>query len=222
MELFFTTIAFFIITLAASYIFYNRIKLAQIEYDRSRQIIRDIADSFSLQVSRLEKAIDVIEREAVESQYIARQALSSSEEYSELTLRGFEEIKKISDRLNETEKTIKEIRKEMIKLAESPRITDIPTEIEAAIPIQEEDILDQLTETELEMLVLIEEMGEGTVPEIKDKIDKSREHTARTLKKLYDKGFVDRNTSSMPYRYHIRKEIKDLVLKKKEVVEVGF
>jgi predicted transcriptional regulator len=65
----------------------------------------------------------------------------------------------------------------------------------------------------LEMIV---DVGEGTVPEIRAAINKTREHTARLLKKLYDKGYVDRNTSGMPYRYSIRKEIRDLILQRKE------
>ena len=69
---------------------------------------------------------------------------------------------------------------------------------------------------------MIVDTGEGTVPEIKEIIEKTREHTARLLKKLYDKGFVDRNTSSMPYRYSIRKEIRDLILEQNETNTVGL
>jgi predicted transcriptional regulator len=54
-------------------------------------------------------------------------------------------------------------------------------------------------------------MGDGSVPEIREKIQKTREHTARLLKKLFDRGFIDRNTRSMPYRYHLRKEIVEIV-----------
>ena len=52
---------------------------------------------------------------------------------------------------------------------------------------------------------------DDVVDKIREKIQKTREHTARLLKKLFDKGFIDRNTRSMPYRYHLRKEIVDLV-----------
>ena len=63
----------------------------------------------------------------------------------------------------------------------------------------------------LTVLKIIDEMGEGSVPEIRGRIQKTREHTARLLKKLFDRGFIDRNTSGMPYRYHLRKEIVELV-----------
>jgi DNA-binding MarR family transcriptional regulator len=83
--------------------------------------------------------------------------------------------------------------------------------LDAPIPLQQGDVLDQLTPTEFDVLTLIDEMGEGSVPEIRERIQKTREHTARLLKKLFDKGFIDRNTSSMPYRYHLRKEVVELV-----------
>ena len=59
--------------------------------------------------------------------------------------------------------------------------------------------------------MILDELSEGTVPEIKRRINKTREHTARMLKKLYDKGFIDRNTSSIPYRYYLRKEVKEII-----------
>jgi len=85
-----------------------------------------------------------------------------------------------------------------------------------------EDILQTLTNTELEVLKMIVDFGEGTVPEIKEQIQKTREHTARLLKKLYDKGFIDRNTNSMPYRYSIRKEIRDLIQEQNEASTIGL
>jgi predicted transcriptional regulator len=72
-------------------------------------------------------------------------------------------------------------------------------------------VLAQLTETEFTALKKITELGEGTVPKIKEHIGTTREHTARMLKKLYESGFVDRSTNTMPYKYSVRKEIRDLI-----------
>ncbi len=88
--------------------------------------------------------------------------------------------------------------------------------VDAPIPLEQNAILESLTETELKVLTLIEELGEGSVPAIRERINKTREHTARLLKKLFEMGFIDRNTSGMPYRYYIRKEIKELIQRKKE------
>ena len=92
----------------------------------------------------------------------------------------------------------------------------------APIPVEGDNILQQITGTELEVLKMIVDLGEGTVPEIKGVIGKTREHTARLLKKLYEKGYIDRNTSSMPYRYSIRKEIRELIMGQSEEPTLNF
>ncbi|MBS7652342.1 MAG: MarR family transcriptional regulator [Candidatus Bathyarchaeia archaeon] len=79
------------------------------------------------------------------------------------------------------------------------------------------DALLNLTNTEIEVLTIIEENGEASVSEIKKRINKTREHTARLLKKLYDKGYIDRNSSRMPYRYYVRKELKDKIKRKPNI-----
>jgi len=53
-------------------------------------------------------------------------------------------------------------------------------------------------------------------------VNKTREHTARLLKKLFDSGYIDRNTSGMPYRYSVRKEIKDLIQQQKENTQISL
>jgi len=78
-----------------------------------------------------------------------------------------------------------------------------------------------LTPTEIEVLMIIAEMEECSVPEIRERIRKTREHTARLLKKLYERGFIDRNTSGMPYRYRVRKEIKELIKQQKERMKLA-
>ena len=124
---------------------------------------------------------------------------------------GIDERKLLAERFEGTEKTIEKIRKEIQELSKRPVPLVRAVPMDAPIPLQQGDVLDQLTPTELDVLTLIDELGEGSVPEIRERIQKTREHTARLLKKLFDKGFIDRNTSSMPYRYHLRKEVVELV-----------
>jgi DNA-binding MarR family transcriptional regulator len=93
--------------------------------------------------------------------------------------------------------------------------------VEAPIPVMQDRIIEQLTETEFSVLAIIDELGEGSVPDIKERIQKTREHTARLLKKLYERGYIDRSTSSMPYRYYIRKEIKEIVAQHKQKMKIS-
>ncbi|MEJ2272885.1 MAG: winged helix DNA-binding protein [Candidatus Bathyarchaeota archaeon] len=50
-----------------------------------------------------------------------------------------------------------------------------------------------------------------TSRDIQITLKKSREHTSRLLKKLFDDGFVERNTDSKPYRYFISEKGKEKI-----------
>ncbi|TFH17700.1 MarR family transcriptional regulator [Candidatus Bathyarchaeota archaeon] len=222
MELVFTTFALFLVTIVASYIFYQRIKMAQSEYDESKDTVRNITFGFTRQVKRMESELGKIERETLQAKYMASEALSAKQGNSDEALAGLEKVKELSDRVNGIEESIETMKKDLSKIASQPRVVIPANPVDAPIPVQGDDILQGLTETELDVLKRIVDFGEGTVPEIKEHIDKTREHTARLLKKLYDKGFIDRNTNSMPYRYSIRKEIRDLILEQKEFSTIGL
>ncbi len=201
----------FAVTTIASFIYYKRISQAQEEYEESRDIVRGITNGFTRQISRLTAAISGFEIDASDAQRMAAQALEASRKAVEASKSGVDERKLLAERFEGTEKTIEVIRKEIRELSKRPVPLVRAVPLDAPIPLQQRDVLDQLTPTEFDVLTLINEMGEGSVPEIRERIQKTREHTARLLKKLFDKGFIDRNTSSMPYRYHLRKEIVELV-----------
>jgi Sugar-specific transcriptional regulator TrmB len=58
------------------------------------------------------------------------------------------------------------------------------------------------TETEAKVLQLLAE-GPKTSAQIKAEVGRSREHTARLMKVLFDRGLVTRNDRSKPYLYEI-------------------
>lgn len=222
MELVFTTFALFMVTIVASYIFYQRIKMAQNEYEESKDLVTNVTSAFTREVKKMETDLERLERDTLQAKYMASEAISAKQGDSEATLAGLEKVKELSDRVDGIEESIESMKKDLSKLASQPRIV-VPTgPVDAPIPVQGDDILQTITETELEVLKRIVDFGEGTVPEIKEHIQKTREHTARLLKKLYDKGFIDRNTNSMPYRYSIRKEIRDLILEQNESSTIGL
>ena len=106
----------------------------------------------------------------------------------------------------------------------TPRISDIEERtrqfsvgpekgVEAVIPIRREKALAPLTETELSVLEILALEGPKTAPEIKDKIKLSREHTARLMKKVYEEGYVERDTGKIPFKYRIKKEMEKLLKK---------
>jgi len=221
MEMLFTTLSLFVVMIVGSYIVYQRVVMAQAEYDDSKDAVRNISSGFTRQVKRMESELDRIEREALQAKYMASEAINSRQETGDATLKGLEKVRELSDRVENIESSIEAMRGDLQKIAAHPRIVH-QTPVTAPIPLESDNILQQITGTELNVLKMIVDLGEGTVPELKDVIDKTREHTARLLKKLYEKGYIDRNTSSMPYRYSIRKEIRELILEQNEEPALGL
>lgn len=217
MDLAFTAAALLLVTVAASIIFYRKIKEATAEYEGSKESVRNITFGFTRQVNHLQQDVAKTENEATTAKIVASEALKNSGEAKEATLKGLEAVKTLQSRVESTESAVESMRKEVQKLATAPKQRLVTRrDIEAPIPVQQGNVLAQLTETELNALKKIAELGEGTVPEIKEHLGTTREHTARTLKKLYETGFVDRNTNAMPYRYNVRKEIRDLIQQQPE------
>lgn len=222
LELFFATACLFAVTVAASFIYYKRIKMAQEEYEGSKDVIRSITVGFTKQVVKITRSIGNVERDASEARHIASEAMKVSQETLDKVKVNEEERKGIAERIDDTNKSLTDMREEIQKLARRPVVVPTSVDVDAPIPLKQDAVLDQLTTTELAVLTMIEEMGEGSVPQIRERINKTREHTARLLKKLFERGFIDRNTSGMPYRYYIRKEIKELIQQQKEKMEISL
>jgi len=81
------------------------------------------------------------------------------------------------------------------------------------IPIKRDKALATLTDTEIAVLEMLAKEGGKTAPEIKERVQLSREHTARLMKKLYEEGYLERETGKIPFRYSVKKEMEALLQK---------
>lgn len=59
-----------------------------------------------------------------------------------------------------------------------------------------------VTRTEREVLGFLLD-GPKTPPEIRRRVSRSREHTARLLKKMFDEGYVNRSEVRKPFQYEL-------------------
>ena len=212
MELIITTLALFAVIIAASVLFYRKIKDATIEYENSKNSIRNITFGFTRQLNRLQQDISKVDNVASIAKTVSTEAFLKSNESNEATLKGLEAVKVLNDRISSTEETMDSLKKEVQKLSQTPKTKIAQQTVSLPISVSQGSIIDQLTETEITTLKKIADLNEATGPEIRNHIGLTREHTARMLKKLYETGFVDRTTNVMPYRYSVRREVKDLVL----------
>jgi len=87
------------------------------------------------------------------------------------------------------------------------------TSIEAVIPIRQEKALAAITPTELSVLEILANEGQKTAPEIRVRVNLTREHTARLMKKLYEEGYLERTTGRIPFAYSVKEEMRKILKK---------
>src|SRR2546428_12329015 len=71
------------------------------------------------------------------------------------------------------------------------------------------------TPTELQVLTMLANEGPKSAPEIGRVVGRSREHTARLMKKLYEEGYIRRDQTRIPFRYSLVDRVKQ-TFKKRE------
>ena len=216
-------------TVGAAVEYYRQLRRVRKEYEKAREAVEDIVLSFNRQLKREAEKLELVayKVEAVSSK--SDRAIKRAEEVGK-KLRSFEpkigvglkDGEKMLARLNEIDKKVRDVVASQEAL--TAKISDIEkrarqfsmipeAKIEAVIPIKREKALAPLTETELSVLETLTMEGPKTAPEIKDKIKLSREHTARLMKKLYEEGYLERDTSKIPFKYRVKKEMEKLLRK---------
>ena len=71
------------------------------------------------------------------------------------------------------------------------------------------------TPTELQVLTMLANEGAKSAPEIGEAVGRSREHTARLMKKLFEEGYIRRDQTRIPFRYSLVERVKQ-TFKKQE------
>ncbi len=219
-----------LVTMGASALYYKRIRRAHEEYEEAKSTVGDITMSINRQFQRQEAGLRSVTHriEIISSEN--EKAVKRVEEYNRrlATLANIvedvpaiekklsaqiEEINRKIDGIEATQNKITQRIGEVEKIRHKAQVSE--ARIEAAIPIKKERALAPLTETELKALETIAKEGKKTAPEIREKIELTREHTARLMKKLYEDGYLERDTHKMPYTYRLKEEMQK-ILKKRE------
>lgn len=216
-------------TIGAAVEYYRQLRRVQKEYEKAKEAVGDIVLSFNRQLIREAEKLEVVayKVEAVSSK--GDKALKRAEEVEKrfhiLEPKNgvaLEDREKILGKLDELDKKVCDATASQEVL--TAKISEIETQaqqfsmvpelgVEAVIPIKREKALAPLTETELSVLEILALEGPKTAPEIKDRIKLSREHTARLMKKIYEEGYLERDTSKIPFKYRIKKEMEKLLKK---------
>lgn len=221
------TLLLLIATTVAVVLYYRQIRRVREEYKNAKDTVEDIVIGFNRQVQRQEDRLNLIayETEAASSKIekIGRKAQRQDRQLADVAAKVGSLSKsdqKVAAQITRMKKGFEDMivtqGRMMKKIEEMEKVPAAPeAKVEAVIPIKREKALAPLTETELSVLDILATEGAKTAPEIRDRIKLTREHTARLMKKLYEAGYLERDTRKMPYKYRVKKEMLR-ILKKTE------
>lgn len=220
------TVVFLLLSMGTILLYYKRIRRAREKYEEAKDIVKDIVISFNNQLQRLEERVGLVAHKleflSVKSEDVTgitdrlkkcetqlSDVTSKVDKALALKEQLLPQIKKLNERIDKVVEAQENMKRRISKPQEA--------KIEGVIPIMRERALAQLTATELRVLEILANEGRKTAPEIKNEIGLTREHTARLMKKLYEKGYVERDETKTPYAYRIKEEMRK-ILKKTETV----
>ena len=216
-------------TVGASVEYYRQIRKAQKEYEKARDAVEDIVLSFNRELKREAERLELVaykvEGSAAKADASLKRVDSVEQKIAPIenkmkaiaendgsVLSKIAEVDTKTQNIEAAHQTLKtritELEEQVQKLAVVPEIPSEPV-----IPIRRDKAMSTLTDTELIVLEMLSAEGPKTAPEIKDRVKLSREHTARLMKKLYEKGYLERETGKIPFRYSVKTEMKNFLNK---------
>ena len=217
------------ITIAALILYYRRIKSTQEEYEKAKSLVGDIVVSVDKDLRKQGEKIASTSNKAEtllsENQRILSKLKENDNRLAKLegNVTAFAETEpRLLTQIKAVDKRVEDLmiaqRKIEQQIAEGEKMrrrlaTQAEAKIEAAIPIRREKALAPLTQTELSVLEVLANEGKKTAPDIRGRINLTREHTARLMKKLYESGYLERDIGKIPYAYSLKDEMRKILRK---------
>jgi chromosome segregation ATPase len=217
------------ITVGAGLRYYRLICDARMEYEKARDLVEEIVRSFNRELKRDTEKLEIvgyeIEGNSARIDAAAKRIDSIEKSVAPLDTRlaaTVEDTQRIGSVLTETDSKFQTLKAEQETLGAKvaslqeqleKRSTLPEAKVEPVIPIRRDKAMSALTETEISVLEMLAAEGAKTAPEIKERVQLSREHTARLMKKLYEEGYLERETDKIPFKYNIKKEMERFLKK---------
>lgn len=218
--------ALLLLSFGAFLFYYRQIRKLTEEYEGAKTLVNDILASFNKQFRIQEEKLAIITQKitsvASKSGKVESKSTAQEEQMKQISakiteLSGLtqlpEQLMTVNQKVTEATKSQEELRERMTNLETKLAAPEIS--VESAIPIKKDKALAALTSTELSVLEILANEGDKTAPEIKTRVNLTREHTARLMKKLYEDGYLERTTGKIPFAYRIKEEMRK-ILKKPE------
>lgn len=214
-----------LITIVFAIRYCKLLTIAQNEYKKAKDIVRVVIFTFKQDQERQTKIIEKldIQVDAVDSEV---ECLRKQLQVIENKFKGLfveknsmpeiykdtieqsnlmkNDIERISENQNNLRKQINILEENVQKIGNDEKIQVIKGESQ---------LFSKSTETEMIILQVLMTGGAKTAPEVEHKIGKTREHTARLMKKLWQEGYIERDTHQIPYVYRVTEKLKNMEIK---------
>ena len=216
--------ALWVATLVFVVVYYSRLKGVSREYYEAKDIVERIVMTFKNRYDDLSVGLRRLEEKTAQTPLSVSEVTKKMTSLNESLQRGIDALettKGVTDKLTgEVERLQKDV--EGIKETQSKLVGDISEPSPFPAPLSERRVIQRQAElqqgpvtsyvTSTEKVVLDYLLLEGprTAREIEVKIGKTREHTARLMKKLWQQGYVERETNRIPFTYRASDALHNL------------
>ena len=206
-----------------TYKYYVKIINAKKEYDVAKQFIGNIVLTFRKRIDDQNKKVDStrfdveelqssIEKSRIQESYFQDKINSLIKGITS----GFVINKKLVDKLVDINIKIDELKKydellyNKIESFKKDQKESFQKPILNLPPDQRSSFI-KLTTTERQIIRILLSEGAKTAPNVMEEISKTREHTSRLMKKLWQEGYIERDTNSIPFIYRPTKELEKII-----------
>lgn len=200
----------------------RKLDISRMSYREARQLLSAMVSSLSARIHQNETLTrDLLEQLQVlkadqarlraEGPTVDRDRLVGYMQDWMGNMRGFiENLDQVQKNLKVVEEEFEEIRSRVDRLGEPQGVENGDHAIPVGVVTQ--DSLKKLSQTERAVLELLVS-GPKAAPQIGPIVGKSREHTARLMKSLFEQGFVERETQGQPYEYGLNSKVREALAK---------
>lgn len=195
----------------------RKLDISRMSYREAGQLLSAMVASLSARVRRNEVLVNELADQVQMLSAKQARVTSEAETLDKERLLGYMQdwignVGRFVDKIDALQRNLKKMDDQFERLqAQVNQIAKAP-HVEggrdgAAVGVVTEDTLAKLSETERKVLQFLFD-GPKSGPEIGRVMMKSREHTARVMKSLFEQGFVERHTQRQPYEYRLNDKVR--------------
>jgi len=198
----------------------RRLTISRMSYREAKQMLSAMVGSLSRRIERNEALTrELSEQLQILSGTQARLGvegqMADKEHLLGLMQDWMANVKRVIEKVDGLHKNLRSVEQEFQDMRIRVDQLSVPKGQNAGAPVARlgvltEDTLAKLTPTEKAVLALLV-AGSKAAPEIGRLMAKSREHTARLMKSLFEQGFVEREANRQPYEYRLNGKVREVL-----------